>query len=87
RSNSGIAFDPDAVRAFLRSLPQAMVTRRQQEVLLCELRPGMVLAKEIYTANGMLLIPEGQVLNDLFIDKLRNHNRLIPITQSLLVYC
>jgi len=84
---SGAQFDPDAVRAFLRSLTQAAVPPREREVLLAELRPGMVLAKGIYTANGLLLAPEGQTLSEPFIDKLRNHNRINPITQSLLVYC
>ena len=84
---SGHAFDPDAVRAFLRALPQAAVPRREREVLLAELRPGMVLAKGIYTANGLLLIPEGQQLSALYIDKLLNHNRINPISQSLIVYC
>jgi hypothetical protein len=46
----------------------------------------MVLAKGIYTANGMLLIPEGLQLSEPFINKLRNHNRVNPITQTLLVY-
>jgi len=55
--------------------------------LLSELQPGMVLAKGIYTANGLLLIPEGQKLSAPFIDKLLNHNRISPISQSLLVYC
>ena len=84
---SGTAYDPDAVRAFLRTLPQATVPAREREVLLAELRPGMVLAKGIYTANGLLLAAEGQLLSDAFIDKLRNHNRISPITQSLLIYC
>ncbi|MBI4323842.1 MAG: response regulator [Chloroflexi bacterium] len=84
---SGTAFDPEAVRVFLRCLPQAVVPRKQREVLLAELRPGMVLAKGIYTANGLLLIPDGQRLSEPYIDKLRNHNRINPISQSLLVYC
>jgi response regulator RpfG family c-di-GMP phosphodiesterase len=87
KSGSGTVFDPDAVRAFLRSLPQAVVPRNQQEVLLTELKPGMVLARGIYTGNGMLLVPEGQVLNEPHINMLYNHNRLTPITQSLFVYC
>lgn len=82
----GSAFDPEAVRAFLRCLPQATVPRRQREVLLSELKPGMVLARGIYTANGMLLIPDGQRLTETFIDKLNHHNRVSPIAQSLLVY-
>jgi response regulator RpfG family c-di-GMP phosphodiesterase len=83
---SGQIFDPEAVRAFMRSLPRAVVPRKEREVLLSELLPGMVLAKGIYTANGLLLIPEGQELSEPYIDKLRNHNRLNPISQSLLVY-
>jgi response regulator RpfG family c-di-GMP phosphodiesterase len=86
RLGSGKTFDPEAVRAFLRGLPQATVPRREREVLLSELRPGMVLAKGIYTANGLLLIPEGQELSAPYIDKLLNHNRVSPISQSLLVY-
>jgi len=41
----------------------------------------------IYTANGILLIPDGQRLSETYIDKLLNHNRINPISQSLLVYC
>lgn len=87
KMQSGSAFDPDAVRALMRSLPRARVSRRQREVLLSELVPGMVLAKGIYTSNGMLLIPEGQVLNEAYIDKIKNHNRVMPINQTLLIYC
>lgn len=86
KQGRGSAFDPEAVRAFLRCLPQATVPVRQREVLLSELKPGMVLARGIYTANGLLLIPDGQRLTETFIDKLNNHNRIDPIAQSLLVY-
>ena len=85
--SSGTAYDPEAVRAFLRALPKAKGPRKEREVLLSELQPGMVLAKGIYTANGLLLIPEGQPLSTSSIDKLLNHNRANPISQSLLVYC
>jgi hypothetical protein len=83
---SGWNFDPEAVRVFLRALPAAAVPRREREVLLSELHPGMVVARGIYTATGMLLIPEGQQLTDTYIDKLRNHHRVQPINQTLLVY-
>ena len=55
--------------------------------MLAELAPGMVLAKGIYTANGLLLIPEGQPLCESSINKIQNHNRVDPISQALLVYC
>lgn len=80
-------FDPEAVRVFLRALTVASVPRKEREIALPDLRPGMVLARGIYTNNGLLLVPEGQRLNATFIEKLLNHNRIQPITQSLIVYC
>jgi response regulator RpfG family c-di-GMP phosphodiesterase len=87
RRGSGTAFDPEAVRMLIRYRPQSSKARREREIPLCELQSGMVLAKGIYTANGVLLIPEGQTLSDPYIEKLKNHNRISPIVQSLLVYC
>jgi response regulator RpfG family c-di-GMP phosphodiesterase len=87
KTRSGAEFDPDAVRALIRCLPQAAVPRSQRTILLSELQPGMVVAQGIYSAFGILLIPEGQPLAALHIDLLKNHNRMSPITQSLLVYC
>jgi response regulator RpfG family c-di-GMP phosphodiesterase len=84
---SGTAFDPEAVRALLKALPRASLPRKEREIMLSDLRPGMVLARGIYTANGMLLVPEGQQLNTAYIERLMNHNRVQPITQSLVVYC
>jgi response regulator RpfG family c-di-GMP phosphodiesterase len=87
RLAAGTAFDPEAVRVFVRAIPKATVPRKEKEVMLSELIPGMVVAKGIYTANGLLLISEGQQLNATYIDKLLNHNRINPINQSLVVYC
>ncbi|HWD93765.1 MAG TPA: HD domain-containing phosphohydrolase [Verrucomicrobiae bacterium] len=85
--SAGAWFDPEAVRAFLKALTVTSVPRKEREIGLPELRPGMVLARGIYTTNGLLLVPEGQRLNATFIEKLLNHNRIQPITQSLIVYC
>ena len=84
---AGSAFDPDAVRVFLRALVASPTPRKEKQILLSELRPGMTLARGIYTPTGILLIPEGQQLNATFIEKLLNHNRVQPINQSLVVYC
>jgi len=86
-AGSNSVFDPVAVRAFLSTLPKAVVPGKQHEVLLSDLRPGMVLAQGIYTVNGILLIPDGQSLTAPYIDKLLNHHRINPISQSLLIYC
>jgi response regulator RpfG family c-di-GMP phosphodiesterase len=81
------AFEPDAIQVFLRALHFADLPRKERQVLISELRPGMVLARGIYAANGMLLAPEGQQLNLSCIEKLINHDQIHPINQSLVVYC
>jgi response regulator RpfG family c-di-GMP phosphodiesterase len=83
----GKAFDPEAVEVFMRFLPRAVVPRKLREVLLSELEPGMVLAREIYAANGILLIPEGEKLSKTYIEKIHHHHRIVPLPASLLVYC
>jgi response regulator RpfG family c-di-GMP phosphodiesterase len=87
RTEAGTAYDPEAVRVLLRYRPQCGPPRREREVPLAELAPGMVLAKPIYTAHGLLLLPEGQVLTEACIAKIHNHNRLAPIRQTFTVYC
>lgn len=84
---AGSAFDPETVRALMRAVPLAPLPRKEKEISLADLRPGMILARGIYTSNGLLLLPEGQHLNATYIEKLLNHNRVQPITQSLVVYC
>jgi response regulator RpfG family c-di-GMP phosphodiesterase len=87
KAGSGTAFDPEAVRAFLRAHTVAVIPKKERQVMLADLRPGMVLAKDIHTYNGLLLVSEGQQLNATFIEKVHNHNRIQPITEALVVYC
>ena len=85
--SAGTLYDPEAVRVLLRVWPAVPTARRQRQVGLAELRPGMVLAGDVYAPNGLLLAPEGQQLSATFIEKLLNHHRIQPITQTLTVYC
>jgi response regulator RpfG family c-di-GMP phosphodiesterase len=87
KEGSGSAFDPEAVAIFLRAHTVAVIPRRERQVALTDLRPGMVLARGIHTYNGLLLVSEGQQLNATFIEKVLNHNRIQPITEALMVYC
>lgn len=87
RKMSGTVLDPEAVRTLLRKGTGDLIPRGQREVLLHELRPGMILARGVYTSNGLMLFPEGQALSTVYIDKLLNHHRVNPIRHSLLVYC
>jgi hypothetical protein len=85
KAGNGTEFDPEAVRLLHRCLPHVPTSRREREVLLRELEPGMVLAQGIYNSKGLLLLPEGQVLTEAWINKLDAHNHLSPICQTLYV--
>ena len=86
RMDSGLAFDPEAVRVFLRAQTHAEIPRNERQVALTDLRPGMILAQGIYAHNGLLIVAEGQRLNATFIEKVLNHNRIQPIQSLLVVY-
>ncbi|HTS18832.1 MAG TPA: HD domain-containing phosphohydrolase [Verrucomicrobiae bacterium] len=82
----GTEFDPEAVRALLRSLPQAALPPQQKGLLIGELKPGMVLASNVYNSQGMLIIPGGRPLNENWIAKLKAHDRVSPLNQYFQVY-
>ncbi len=83
---SGKAFDPEAVRLFLKSTQPMQLPRHIKEVLLAELQAGMVLARGIYSPGGLLLIPEETNLSEKILKKITDHNMVDPISQRLLVY-
>ena len=85
-AESGRALDPESVRLVLKVTESFQLPRVVREVLLSELQPGMVLASGLFSPHGMLLVSEGQKLNEATIVKLRNHHNVNPISQRLLVY-
>ena len=86
RQQAHTAFDPEAIRVFLRARP-LLPLRREKQIRLSELQPGMVPVRGIYAADGRLLAPEGRPLNPAIIEQLREDHRLQPVHLSLTVYC
>ena len=80
-------FDPDAVRALATAVPRTRMPRGEREILLIELKAGMVLARDIFNTNGMKLLPSGRELTDGAINKVLSINRVTPINPLCLVYC
>jgi response regulator RpfG family c-di-GMP phosphodiesterase len=85
-AKSGSAYDPEAVRLFLKVSNLAQPPRQVMDVTLHELEPGMVLVNGISSPHGMLLIGEGQTLSAHTIATMRSLNQVTPISQRLLVY-
>lgn len=82
----GAAFDPEAVRALLRALPQAVLPKGQKGLLLKELQPGMILVSPVYNYQGLLVFPEGRPLNEECIAKLKEHDRVSPLNEYFQIY-
>lgn len=85
-AQSGKALDPEAVRLFRTVTRLQPLPRSVREIMIEDLRPGMVLAGGLYSPHGLLLVGEGQALNPGTIAKIRSHNLITPISQRLLVY-
>lgn len=85
-ADAGKAFDPEAVRLFLKVTELVQLPRQVREIMLEELQPGMVLANGLYSPHGLLLVGEGQTLSAGTISKIRNHNLIGAISQRLIVY-
>lgn len=85
-AESGKAFDPEAVRLFFKATQYAELPRKVREIMIDELTPGMLLAKGIFSPNGLLLVPEGQELSPAAIARIKNYNLLASVTHRLLVY-
>jgi hypothetical protein len=69
-AKSGTAYDPEAVRLFMKVTQLVSLPKQVREILLGELSPGMVLASGIYSPHGLLLVGEGQALATATITKI-----------------
>jgi response regulator RpfG family c-di-GMP phosphodiesterase len=56
--------------------PKVAVKRRAEvQTISSELKPGMILARDLYNAETMLLLPKNCVLDERYIDKIREFER------------
>lgn len=86
-TGSGTAFHPDAVRAFQAVYPNVLKSRKSKEVHVSELHPGMILARGIYSIDGVLAFPEGQQLTETHIGDLQYRHQQANLNPNLLVTC
>jgi response regulator RpfG family c-di-GMP phosphodiesterase len=86
RGHAETIFDKNAIEAVAKAAPLTKMPRGERELLLIELQPGMVLARDIHNANGFLLLPKGKELTNAWINKIATINRVTPLDPLALVY-
>jgi CheY-like chemotaxis protein len=65
-------FDEPAVRALNELYGQAKDARNIQHIALQSLHPGMVLAEDLFSSSGMLLVARGFQVTTTCLERLRN---------------
>ncbi len=89
KTNAGTRFDADMSKALLSFVQAQSKTkhsmRRQVDVLASELMPGMVLVNDLFTENGIFLLPKGQKLEEKNITSIREIQKVDPIPGSIRV--
>jgi putative nucleotidyltransferase with HDIG domain len=71
-TNKGRLYDPKVVDAFLDIPAHDVkgVASSKIKVEVSDLKPGMVLANDLVTRSGILLLSEGYILNEILIEKI-----------------
>lgn len=84
-------YDPEIADQFLEMVIEVApdIDHEDPDVLVLDtlrLEPGMVLARNLYAASGMLLLNEGKVLTAILIDKLAAFEKGEPDGHRYTVY-
>ncbi len=85
QAEAGILFSPEVLHALDRAITNGIPLVRERQVLPHELNPGMKFTSSIYTAAGMLLVKQGQVLTLPIIQRILQYAESNTLTQHLYV--
>jgi FixJ family two-component response regulator len=68
-------FDPEVMKALTELLGLDVGTNEFIEVPISRIRVGMILAEDLCTRTGALLVPKGYRASESFVARLRNYNQ------------
>ncbi|TMH36282.1 MAG: response regulator [Betaproteobacteria bacterium] len=86
RNGSGTRFDPKVAAAFIGVLSEAANATPTQTIAVADLKPGMVLARDLTAGIGVLLLSQDHQLDDAMIRRLDAFQRRVGKDLELLVY-
>ncbi len=84
----GRRFDPQVTALFMDYLAERPALPQGESVRALaahELREGMKLLNDVYTGRGLLLVGGGKAVDKPTLEKIRNFNRIDPITGKIYV--
>lgn len=82
-------YDPKVLEALARyfdaHLPKVPTTTRTLLLRIRDLEPGQVLASDLTTLGGILIVPAGQCLTTIIIEKVRNFDKVSGVREPIAV--
>jgi response regulator RpfG family c-di-GMP phosphodiesterase len=78
-------YDPQVLKAFFELVSKEATVSKLAEIDLHELRDGMVLAEDVYNANGTLLLARGQRIRGNVIARLQSMKNTLGSKQRVRV--
>jgi hypothetical protein len=83
------AYDPKVLDAMAKCfdthLPKTSATTRTLLLRIRDLEPGHVLASDLTTLGGILIVPAGQRLTSIIIEKVRNFDKVSGVREPIAV--
>lgn len=87
---SGTLYDPDIVKKFIEMDVGKSLYHNENNITVAkqpdDLIEGMVVVDDIYTQNGMFLLPKGAKLSEGMIIRIRKINAVDAINGDIIVY-
>lgn len=75
RENSGKRYDPELVRLFVRVMETTQSKIRETALTSNQLKPGMVLSRDLYSSARFLLLAKGRKLDTSIIQHICRFER------------
>jgi len=78
-------YDPSILPPFIEVATRAVSHVEVRHVVVRELRQGMILRDNLFTKNGMLLVPKGNEVTPALIERIANFSRKMGVREPISV--
>jgi response regulator RpfG family c-di-GMP phosphodiesterase len=87
KKRSWTEFDPEIVIHLVSVVKQGAILKDEEDIItLLDLRPGMLLSRDLETYSGRLLVAKETKIKESYISKLISFNEIDPIVERIYVY-
>jgi putative nucleotidyltransferase with HDIG domain len=87
--NSGILYDPDVVDmfiAYIQEQAKLISMKKERSIPLGDLKPGMVLSRDLSTWGGMLLISQNEIVSNSDYSRIIRFRQRKSVPETIYIY-